>query len=1245
MAAAEPRITSSKLPGIPGNQVAKIEKQIDDFLENFRRKSSILDRQTSEEYREFLGVPSLHPGYSSSQGSTEDFTDDYSPCTDKSYYIGNSLTFSRTHKRQFSNTTTTTTGTSDSEWGPDYEEDNVVKESGVSPSLGNVVIQTGEYDNKENGDEMGEAVCPYSVLDVAPLLQSKFAFVSGGKAKNGAPILTLPENPDRKEISDEDYKKIVCYLCCVPPLHETELGFVIIIDRRNDSWADVKNLLTKINTYFPKHVQVVFLLQPKGFFQRAFSDMKTKFIKEELEYKVVLISEPKELLEYIDAEQLTKEVGGELMYDANEWTQHRSAVEKFCSNTEKTATSMTVLVKKYADTEIPNTVEGVKKLIHDHQLGRREMQDDLDSSVTHGQTLLQCIKGDNEHTPLIHQTHVVNLQRLLVQLEETKSNFEGFWEKHENRLKYSLELRKFEEEFKLFQYATGEKLKWLQDKLAEVGESVGQVEALIKEFEDFEANANKDLEQADRMRNTGEKLIMDDNYAVDSIRPKCIELQRMCDQYRQLVRQRREILQKSADLQDRIDKANKWCTKGVDILANQQLEQCQTQQKAEIALKEIDIFMATAKELKLNNPKEFRQLFEGMMTPDTRVSVQKVLQRIEDITKMCAMKKENLLKIARQKPVQPVHPAPTQPLPEPDPLRNSQRPNNIYEKSARVRTDAYPPHQQLMSNSVGNISDTSSEKTRSSCSSMSTTVSSVSSLSENDTLMAKRRHVLNELIETEKTYVVQLEDIIEGYYYAMDNPALRDMIPDQLIGKKDILFGNLEHIYNFHKNTFLHELEKCQDAPAKVGKCFANRKEEFHLYSIYCQNKLRSEALRNTIGDQNPFFMECQRRLGHKLPLGAYLLKPVQRITKYQLLLKEMLRFTDHDKACEAQLQEALDCMLAVVRYVNDSLHQVSIVHFPGNIADQGRLLMQGSFNIFTEHNRGRIKDLRFKPMHRHVFLYEKSILLCKSKEESPTGKEKGVYVFKNLLQMTQVGLTENVKGDQKKFELWLRNREEVYIIQAPNMDVKEMWVKEIKKVLMSQFDKIKVTQKILRQSQENIHELSVGPETKYPDNLVDNWRNQHLLNNNTTSTLPVGIEMRSPESPTAVREDATWSEDEYTSSNPDDDSIGEPYSPTTNRQKYRALGDFRTSNQSELSFQEGDIIEVLRAGSNGWWFARHETSKKEGWAPSNYLEPVPRSDSQFSVSSVGSTDYSTSKSSLNSGKHSITGLVHETTI
>lgn len=64
----------------------------------------------------------------------------------------------------------------------------------------------------------------------------------------------------------------------------------------------------------------------------------------------------------------------------------------------------------------------------------------------------------------------------------------------------------------------------------------------------------KDIEQGDKMRSTGEQLIMDEHYAVDSIRPKCVELQRMCDQYRELLRRRRELLTKSHDLHDRIDR-------------------------------------------------------------------------------------------------------------------------------------------------------------------------------------------------------------------------------------------------------------------------------------------------------------------------------------------------------------------------------------------------------------------------------------------------------------------------------------------------------------------------------------------------------------------------------------------------------------------------------------------------------------------------------------------------------------------
>ena len=44
--------------------------------------------------------------------------------------------------------------------------------------------------------------------------------------------------------------------------------------------------------------------------------------------------------------------------------------------------------------------------------------------------------------------------------------------------------------------------------------------------------------------------------------------------------------------------------------------------------------------------------------------------------------------------------------------------------------------------------------------------------------------------------------------------------------------------------------------------------------------------------------------------------------------------------------------------------------------------------------------------------------------------------------QMSQVGLTETVKGDPKKFEVWLPGRAEVYTILATSVDDRETWVR-----------------------------------------------------------------------------------------------------------------------------------------------------------------------------------------------------------
>lgn len=65
--------------------------------------------------------------------------------------------------------------------------------------------------------------------------------------------------------------------------------------------------------------------------------------------------------------------------------------------------------------------------------------------------------------------------------------------------------------------------------------------------------------------------------------------------------------------------ANKWCTRGVDLLANQPIERYQQMGEADQAMEDIEAFLSTASELKLNNPKEFRALFQSMITVETKV--------------------------------------------------------------------------------------------------------------------------------------------------------------------------------------------------------------------------------------------------------------------------------------------------------------------------------------------------------------------------------------------------------------------------------------------------------------------------------------------------------------------------------------------------------------------------------------------------------------------------------------------------
>uniref|UniRef100_A0A8C9IQX8 Guanine nucleotide exchange factor DBS n=1 Tax=Piliocolobus tephrosceles TaxID=591936 RepID=A0A8C9IQX8_9PRIM len=999
------------------------------------------------------------------------------------------------------------------------------------------------------GDEiMHQDIVPLCAADIQDQLKKRFAYLSGGRGQDGSPVITFPDYPAFSEIPDKEFQNVMTYLTSIPSLQDAGIGFILVIDRRRDKWTSVKASVLRIAASFPANLQLVLVLRPTGFFQRTLSDIAFKFNRDDFKMKV-------------------------------------PAIESFALMVKQTAQMLQSFGTELAETELPNDVQSTSSVLCAHTEKKDKAKEDLRLALKEGHSVLESL-GELQaegSEPGVNQDQLDNqatVQRLLAQLNETEAAFDEFWAKHQQKLEQCLQLRHFEQGFrevKAILDAVCQKVATFTD----IGNSLAHVEHLLRDLASCEEKSGVAVERARALSLDGEQLIENKHYAVDSIRPKCQELRHLCDQFSAEIVRRRGLLSKSLELHRRLETSLKWCDEGIYLLASQPVDKCQSQDGAEAALQEIEKFLETSAENKIQELNTIYKEYESILNQDLMEHVRKVFQKQASMEEVFHRRQASLKKLAARqtRPVQPVAPRPEalakSPCPSPGIRRGSE---NSSSEGGALRRGPYRRAKSEMSESRQGRGSAGEEE---------------------ESLAILRRHVMSELLDTERAYVEELLCVLEGYAAEMDNPLMAHLLSTGLHNKKDILFGNMEEIYHFHNRIFLRELENYTDCPELVGRCFLERMEDFQIYEKYCQNKPRSESLWRQCSDC-PFFQECQRKLDHKLSLDSYLLKPVQRITKYQLLLKEMLKYSKNCEGAE-DLQEALSSILGILKAVNDSMHLIAITGYDGNLGDLGKLLMQGSFSVWTDHKRGhtKVKELaRFKPMQRHLFLHEKAVLFCKRREENGEGYEKAPsYSYKQSLNMAAVGITENVKGDAKKFEIWYNAREEVYIVQAPTPEIKAAWVNEIRKVLTSQLQACREASqhRALEQSQS----LPLpAPTSTSPSQ--GNSRNLKKLEERKTDPLRLEGYVSSAPLPQPPEKGKGWSKTAHSLEGPEDDggwSSAEEQINSSDAEedgglglkklvpgKYTVVADHEKGGPDALVVRSGDVVELVQQGDEGLW-------------------------------------------------------------
>ncbi|KAK8739665.1 hypothetical protein OTU49_017416, partial [Cherax quadricarinatus] len=190
-------------------------------------------------------------------------------------------------------------------------------------------------------------------------------------------------------------------------------------------------------------------------------------------------------------------------------------------------------------------------------------------------------------------------------------------------------------------------------------------------------------------------------------------------------------------------------------------------------------------------------------------------------------------------------------------------------------------------------------------------------------LEQKRQSVIQEIIATEATYLKELLLVEQAFISPMRASGI--ITEKQL----DLLFANWNELIlvnsYFNKALKVRRMNSSGGVITMIADVLCQQISQLTPYLRFCSIQIRGATLLGEKcaagGAWADLVKHCQEHPAVQgLTLTAFLLKPMQRITRYPLLIKQLLKYTPEGHPDNFNTQEALSASETLCAQVNEAV-------------------------------------------------------------------------------------------------------------------------------------------------------------------------------------------------------------------------------------------------------------------------------------------------------------------------------------